>query len=119
MNEAKAATAHANICCDTVRKVHLHVYTIVFVYNDNYSLHITSSERRTHPSCEGLTSETFCVGQPMKKRGTQRRVDVVSKATENRGMVFKVRPALFMMTPPPSIPTATAGRFTAPEKHSC
>ncbi|TNN74172.1 hypothetical protein EYF80_015617 [Liparis tanakae] len=52
--------------------------------------------------------------EPMKKRGMKRRVDTVSMATEKRGMVFRDRPAFFMMTPPISIPTATAGRFTAP-----
>lgn len=50
----------------------------------------------------------------MKKRGIQRRVDMVSTTTEKRGIVFRERPALFMMIPPTSIPTATAGRFTAP-----
>lgn len=54
----------------------------------------------------------------MKKRGTQRRVDTVSMTTENRGMVFRDRPVFFMMTPPISIPTATAGRFRAPEDHN-
>lgn len=53
----------------------------------------------------------------MKKRGIQRRVEVVNMAAEKRGMVFRERPALFMMTPPISIPTATAGRFIAPGKH--
>lgn len=50
----------------------------------------------------------------MKKSGMQRRVEVVSIATEKRGMVFRERPTFFMMTPPISIPTATAGRLTAP-----
>lgn len=53
----------------------------------------------------------------MKKRGIQRRVDIVSMTTEKRGMVFRERLALFMMIPPTSIPTATAGRFTAPGNH--
>lgn len=53
----------------------------------------------------------------MKKRGMQRRVDKDSMTTEKRGMVFRERPAFFMMTPPISIPTATAGRFTAPGNH--
>lgn len=53
----------------------------------------------------------------MKKRGMQRRVEMVSMTTEKRGMVFSERPDFFMMTPPVSIPTATAGRFTAPVNH--
>lgn len=53
----------------------------------------------------------------MKKSGIQRRVEVVSMITEKRGMFFRERPVLFMMTPPTSIPTATAGRFTAPGGH--
>lgn len=39
---------------------------------------------------------------------------MVSIATEKRGMLFRDSSALFMMIPPSSIPTATAGRFTAP-----
>lgn len=62
--------------------------------------------------------DTFCVGQPMKKSGMQRRVEVVSITTEKRGMVFRERPTFFMMTPPISIPTATAGRLTAPGKRT-
>lgn len=57
------------------------------------------------------------MGQPIKKRGIQRRVEVVSTAAEKRGMVFRESPAFFMTTPPTSIPTATAGRFTAPGNH--
>lgn len=53
----------------------------------------------------------------MKKSGMQRRVEMVSMTTEKRGMVFRERPVLFMMIPPTSIPTATAGRFRAPGNH--
>ena len=53
----------------------------------------------------------------MKKSGMQRRVDMVSITTEKRGMVFRERPTFFMMIPPNSIPTATAGRFKAPGNH--
>lgn len=42
---------------------------------------------------------------------------MVSITTEKRGMAFRERPTLFMMTPPASIPTATDGRFTEPGKH--
>lgn len=50
----------------------------------------------------------------MKKSGTQRRVEKVNITTEKRGMVFRESPTLFMMTPPTSIPTATAGRLMEP-----
>lgn len=53
----------------------------------------------------------------MKKRGMHRRVEVVNITTEKRGMVFRERPTFFMMTPPISIPTATAGRFNEPGNH--
>lgn len=50
----------------------------------------------------------------MKKRGMKRRVEMVRVMAEKRGMAFRERSAFFMMTPPSSIPTATAGRFIAP-----
>lgn len=53
----------------------------------------------------------------MKKRGMQRRVEMVSMTIEKRGMVFRDRPVFFMMTPPTSIPTATDGRFREPGNH--
>jgi len=53
----------------------------------------------------------------MKNSGTMSSAETVSTATEKRGMAFRDSPALFMMTPPTSMPTATAGRFTAPGGH--
>lgn len=53
----------------------------------------------------------------MKKSGMQSRVEKVSITTEKRGMTFMESPTFFMMIPPASMPTATEGRFTAPEEH--
>lgn len=53
----------------------------------------------------------------MKKRGTQSRTEMISMATEKRGMTRSDMPVRFMITPPSSIPTAIDGRFTAPGDH--
>lgn len=50
----------------------------------------------------------------MKKSGTHISVEMLNMSTEKRGMFFRDIPVRFMMTPPSSMPTATAGRFMAP-----
>lgn len=50
----------------------------------------------------------------MKKRGRQQRMEMRSTTSANRGMVLMEKPKRFMMIPPRSIPSAAAGRFTAP-----
>lgn len=54
------------------------------------------------------------VEQPMKKMGRQMRMEKTSTTTENRGMARREKAKRFMTIPPKSIPSAAAGRFTAP-----
>lgn len=50
----------------------------------------------------------------MKKMGRQMRMEKTSTTTANRGMARREKAKRFMMIPPKSIPSAAAGRFTAP-----
>lgn len=52
----------------------------------------------------------------MKKRGTQQKTEMVSITTEKRGMALNDNTQRFIIRPPSTIPTATAGRFKAPER---
>lgn len=54
------------------------------------------------------------VEQPMKKMGRQMRMENTSTTTAKRGMARREKEKRFMMIPPRSIPSAAAGRFTAP-----
>lgn len=60
------------------------------------------------------------VEQPMKKMGRQMRMEKTSTTTAKRGMARREKAKRFMMIPPKSIPSAAAGRFTAPvEERRC
>lgn len=50
----------------------------------------------------------------MKKMGRQMRMEKTSTTTAKRGMARREKEKRFMMIPPSSIPSAAAGRFTAP-----
>lgn len=52
----------------------------------------------------------------MKKRGTQKMREMVSIATEKRGMILNDKPQRFITSPPSTIPTETEGRLRAPER---
>lgn len=51
----------------------------------------------------------------MKNSGRQRRMEMMSTTSANRGMALREKPKRFMTIPPKSMPSAAAGRFTAPE----
>lgn len=50
----------------------------------------------------------------MKKSGAQRTMEMVMMVAATRGMVCREKTKRFMRIPPNSIPSAAAGRFTAP-----